>query len=116
MTPVAARGTTNIRGLANVSRVNVLIGDVMERRHHDRLLRPGRRQNDRRIPTLDTRRVLLLGPEEAWRLLTAYEFRESGYTVYAAADLLQAVALTARLLPDVVVIQQATPDTLAILA
>jgi PAS domain S-box-containing protein len=88
----------------------------MERRQHDRLLRPGRRQNDRRIPAADTRRVLLLGPDEAWRLLTGYEFRESGYTVYAAADLLQAVALTARLLPDVVVVQQATPDTLGILA
>jgi PAS domain S-box-containing protein len=68
------------------------------------------------MPTADTRRVLLLGSDEAWRLLTTFEFKESGYTVYAAADLLQAVALTMRVLPDVVVVQLDTPDTLGILA
>ena len=88
----------------------------MERRQHERLLRPGRRQSDRRMPTADTRRVLLLGPDEAWRLLTTLEFKESGYTVDTAADLRQAVALTIRLLPDVVVVQLDTPDTLGILA
>jgi CheY-like chemotaxis protein len=68
------------------------------------------------MPASDTRRVLLLGPDEAWRLLTAHEFKESGYRVYAAADLLQAVMLTTRLLPDVVVVELETPDTLGILA
>jgi len=87
----------------------------MERRQYDRLLRPGRRQSDRRMPAADTRRVLLLGRDEAWRLLTAHAFNESGYTVYAAADLLQAVALTTRILPDVIVVQFQTPDTLRIL-
>ncbi len=88
---------------------------LMQRRQHDRLLLPGRRESDRRMPA-DTRRVLVLGPDEAWRLLTAHEFKESGYTVYAAADLLQAVELTTRLLPDVVMVQVATPGTLGILA
>ncbi len=66
----------------------------MERRQHDRLWRPGRRESDRRIHESETRRVLLLGPDEDWRLLTAHEFKEAGYTVYAAVDHLQAVALT----------------------
>jgi CheY-like chemotaxis protein len=35
--------------------------------------------------------------------------------VYAAADRAQAAAFTSRLLPDVVVVQMDTPDTLAIL-
>jgi len=88
----------------------------MNRRQHDRLLRPGRRQSDRRTPLADNRRVLLVGPDEAWRLVTAYVFEEAGYAVYAAADPRQAVAFTTRLLPDVIVVQMETPDTLDILA
>ena len=57
-----------------------------------------------------------MGPDEAWRLLTAYLFEEAGYAVYAAADQLQAVAFTTRLLPDVVVVQMEAPDTLDLLA
>lgn len=87
----------------------------MERRQHDRLARPGRRQSDRRTPPVDNRRVLLVGPDQAWRLVTAYVFEEGGYDVYAAADHRQAVAFTTRLLPDVVVVQMETPDTLDIL-
>ena len=68
-------------------------------------------QSDRRPPAADNRRVLLVGPDEAWRLLTAYLFEEAGYAVYAAADQLQAVAFTTRLLPDVVVVQMEVPDT-----
>jgi len=45
-----------------------------------------------------------------------YLFEEAGYAVYAAADQLQAVMFTSRLLPDVVVVQMGTPDTLDILA
>jgi PAS domain S-box-containing protein len=88
----------------------------MDRRQHDRLLRPGRRQSDRRTPLADNRRVLLVGPDEAWRLVTAYVFEEAGYAVYSAADPRQAVAFTTRLLPDVIVVQMETPDTLDILA
>jgi PAS domain S-box-containing protein len=88
----------------------------MERRQHDRLVRPGRRQTDRRPPAADHRRALLVGPDEAWRLLTAYVFEEAGYVVYAAADQQQAVAFTTRLLPDVVVVQVEAPDTLDVLA
>jgi PAS domain S-box-containing protein len=88
----------------------------MDRRQHDRLLRPGRRQSDRRTPLADHRRVLLVGPDEAWRLVTAYVFEEAGYAVYAAADPRQVVAFTTRLLPDVIVVQMETPDTLDILA
>jgi PAS domain S-box-containing protein len=88
----------------------------MDRRQHDRLARPGRRQSDRRPATADNRRVLLAGADEAWRLLTAYLFEEAGYAVYAAADPRQAVAFTTRLLPDVVVVQMDEPDTLDVLA
>jgi PAS domain S-box-containing protein len=84
----------------------------MERREHDRLTRPGRRQTDRRPPAADHRRVLLMGQDEEWRLLTAYLFEEAGYAAYAATDGRQAIAFTARLLPDVVVMQMDTPDTL----
>jgi CheY-like chemotaxis protein len=87
----------------------------MDRRQHDRLTRPGRRLSDRRTATADQRRVLLVGPNEAWRLLTAYMFEESGYTVYAAADHWQAVAFATRLLPDVVVVAIETPEALEIL-
>jgi PAS domain S-box-containing protein len=87
----------------------------MERRQHDRLARPGRRQSDSRPPAAENRRVLLVGPDEAWRLLTAYVFEEAGYAVYAAADRRQALAFTTRLLPDVVVVQMDVPDTLEVL-
>jgi PAS domain S-box-containing protein len=88
----------------------------MERRQHDPLFRAGRRQSDRRSLAVDSRRVLLVGQDEAWRLLTMYLFEEAGYAVYAAADQLQAVMFASRLLPDVVVVQMGTPDTLDILA
>jgi PAS domain S-box-containing protein len=88
----------------------------MERRQHDRFERAGRRQSDGRPPGADNRRVLLVGPDEAWRLLTAYVFEEAGYAVYAAADHRQGVAYTTRLLPDVVVVQMEAPDTLDTLA
>jgi PAS domain S-box-containing protein len=87
----------------------------MERRHHDRLARPGRRQSDHRLPAADHLRVLLVGTDEAWRLLTAYVFEEAGYVVYAAADHWQATAFTSRLLPDVVVLPLETPNALEIL-
>jgi PAS domain S-box-containing protein len=88
----------------------------MDRRQHDRLARPGRRQSDRRPRAADNRRVLLVGPDEAWRLLTAYLFEEAGYTVYAAADGWQAASFTARLLPDVVVVQMEAQDIFEVLA
>jgi PAS domain S-box-containing protein len=88
----------------------------MERRQHDPLVRSGRRQSDHHSPGADNRRVVLVGPDEAWRLLTAYLFEDAGYAVYAAADQLQAVAFTARLLPDVVVVQMDAPETLDVLA
>jgi len=88
----------------------------MERRQHDRLAQPGRRQSDRRTPAADNRRVLLVGPGGAWRLLTTYMFEEAGYAAYAAADQRQAVAFTTRLLPDVVVVQMEAPDSLDVLA
>ena len=68
------------------------------------------------VVAVDNRRILLVGLDEAWRLLTAYLFEDAGYAVYAAADPRQAVAFTTRLLPDVVVVQMETPDTLDILA
>jgi PAS domain S-box-containing protein len=88
----------------------------MERRQHDPFFRAGRRQSDRRSLAVDSRRVLLVGQDEAWRLLTMYLFEEAGYGVYAAADQLQALMFASRLLPDVVVVQMGTPDTLDILA
>jgi PAS domain S-box-containing protein len=88
----------------------------MERRHHDRRTRSGRRQGDRRPPPVDNARVLLVGPDQVWRLVTACVFEEGGYDVYAATDHRQAVAFTARLLPDVVVVQMDTPSVLDILA
>jgi PAS domain S-box-containing protein len=86
----------------------------MERRQYNRLARPGRRQNDFRPPAAEHRRVLLVGPDEAWRLLNAYVFEEAGFVVYAAVDQLQAVAFTARLLPDVVVVPLEVPHTLVL--
>jgi CheY-like chemotaxis protein len=58
----------------------------------------------------------LVGTDEAWRLLTTYVFEEAGYVVYAAANARQAVAFTLRLLPDVVLVQVDTVDTLALVA
>jgi CheY-like chemotaxis protein len=98
------------------SREHLESGDFMERRQYDRLARPGRRQSDRRTPAFDNRRILLVGPDEAWKSLTTYVFEEAGYTVYAAADQQQAVAVATRLLPDVVVVQMAISVTLEILA
>jgi CheY-like chemotaxis protein len=86
----------------------------MNRRQHDRLTRPGRRGSDRRPPAAENRRVLLVGTDQAWRLLATYMFEEGGYVVYAAANERQAVAFTIRLLPDVVVMQVETPDPLNI--
>ena len=43
-------------------------------------------------------------------------FEEASYVVYAAANARQAVAFTMRLLPDVVLIQVDTADTLAVVA
>jgi PAS domain S-box-containing protein len=75
------------------------------RRRHERLVRPGRRQTDRRPGAADSRRVLLAGPDKSWRLLLAYLFEEAGYVAFGADDPSQAVALAIRLLPDVVVVQ-----------
>jgi PAS domain S-box-containing protein len=88
----------------------------MERRQYDRLPRPGRRQSDRRTPAFDNRRILLVGPDEAWRSLTTYVFEEAGYAVYAAADEQQAMAVATRLLPDVVVVQMEISVTLEVIA
>ena len=85
----------------------------MNRRQHERLPRLGRRRSDRRQPTAEFRRVLLVGTDEAWRLRTAYVFEEAGYVVYAAANTRQAGPSTRRLLPDVVLIQEDTAHTLA---
>jgi PAS domain S-box-containing protein len=64
----------------------------------------------------DYRRVVLVGPNEVWRLLTACLFEDAGYAVYVATDQLQATALTTRRLPDVVVVETETPETLDLLA
>ena len=87
----------------------------MERRQHDRLLRPGRRQSDRRTPAFDNRRVLLVGPDRAWRSLTTYVFEEAGYDVHAADEPSRATEMSSRLLPDVVVVQMAIIPTLDLL-
>ena len=88
----------------------------MKRRQHDRLIRPGRRQSDRRPAAADRRRVMLVGTDEAWRLRSAYMFEEAGYVVYAATTPQQAAAFTRRLLPDVVVLEVDVPYALAVLA
>ncbi|MQA28472.1 MAG: PAS domain S-box protein [Luteitalea sp.] len=88
----------------------------MNRRRHDLLSHPGRRRSDRRPPAADHRRVLLVGPDEAWRLLAAYVFEEAGYVAYAAANRRQAVAFSTRLLPDVVVVHVQALETLDLLA
>ena len=87
-----------------------------DRRQHDRLSRPGRRQTDRRPAVADQRRLLLVGPDEAWRLLTTYLFEEAGYSVFAAGDPCQALAFSTRLLPDVLLVQMEAAETLELLA
>jgi PAS domain S-box-containing protein len=85
------------------------------RRAHERLTHLGRRMSDRRLAAADQRRVLLVGPDEAWRLMTAYAFEEVGYVAYAADDRWQALTFSARLLPDVIVIHMDSSDTLDLL-
>jgi PAS domain S-box-containing protein len=87
----------------------------MDRRQNDRLTRPGRRQSDRRPPAADNRRVLLTGPDEAWRLVHAYVFEEAGYAVYAAIDTHQGAAFATRLLPDAIVVHGDVPDVTGLL-
>jgi PAS domain S-box-containing protein len=86
------------------------------RRQHDRLIRPGRRHGDARLPVAEQRRVLCVGSQEHTRLLYAYLFEEAGYVVYAAADERQAVAFSRRLLPDVVVLEMEGPAALSVCA
>ena len=74
-----------------------------------------RRQNDRRAPLGDQRRVLLVGADEDWRLLTAYLFEDAGYRAYAASDGDLAVRFVTRVLPDVVVVQIDAADGLDVL-
>lgn len=88
----------------------------MNRRQHDHLTHPGRRQRDGRPPVAEHRRVLLVGTDETWRLLTTYVFEEAGYVVYAADTARQAVAFTTRLLPDVVVLHVDVADALDVVA
>ena len=88
----------------------------MERQHDERLAQLSEsRLGARRTPVAEQRRILLVGSDDAWRLLTAYVFEEMGYTVYAAVNHRQAVDFTIRLLPDVVVVAIETPDTFEIL-
>jgi PAS domain S-box-containing protein len=87
-----------------------------ERRQHYRLNRPGRRQSDRRVSAAESRRVVLVAPDGAWRHVAAYLFGEAGYAVYAAGDRRQAGASTTRLLPDVVVVNLEVPEMLRVLA
>ena len=88
----------------------VKTGGVMRTWKHDPPRRPGRLESDCSAPLADQRRVLLVGENDDWRLLTSYLFEDAGYTAYAAADGRQAVMLIARLLPDVVVVQMDAPD------
>jgi PAS domain S-box-containing protein len=67
--------------------------------------RPATLESDCSAPLHDQRRVLLVGAEDDWRLLTSYLFEDAGYTAYAAVQAHQAVRLLSRLLPDVVVVQ-----------
>ena len=83
----------------------------MHSREHDRLS-SGRLESECAAPLADQRRVVLVGTDDDWRLLTSYLFEEAGYTAYAAGDGCQAVSLVSRLLPDVVVVQMDAPDGL----
>ena len=58
---------------------------------HDPPRRPGRLESDCSAPLADQRRVLLVGENDDWRLLTSYLFEDEGYTAYAAGDGRQAV-------------------------
>src|SRR5215210_8052012 len=87
----------------------------MRTRKHDPSRRPGRLESDCSAPLADQRRVLLVGENDDWRLLTSYLFEDAGYTAYAAGDGRQAATLVARLLPDVVVVQMDAPDGLDVL-
>jgi len=88
----------------------------MKPRQHGRSARTGRRQTDRLPSAVDSRRILLVGADEAWSLLVSYVFEEAGFSVYAAADPCQSLAFTSRLLPDVVVVQIDAPGVLDLLA
>ncbi len=83
-----------------------------DRRLHDGVIRAGRRRIDRQSSALEPRRVLLMGPDERWTLLAKYMFEEAGYIVSTAAEQGQALRDTARLLPDVVVMQLTAGETL----
>lgn len=115
------RCSTTVAACENAERVATLTpaagGDLgVDRRGYDRLPRPGRRQTDRRPRAADSRRVLLAGPDEGWRLLLAYLFEEAGYVVYEAGDASMAATSASRLLPDVVVVQMELPGTFDLLA
>ena len=87
----------------------------MHNRKPDPARRPDTLQSVCIAPLADQRRVLLVAENDDWRLLTSYLFEDAGYTAYAAGDGRQAVALVARLLPDVVVVQMDAPDGLDVL-
>jgi CheY-like chemotaxis protein len=87
-------------------------GSNGDRRLYDGVGRYGRRQSDSRPHAPESRRVLVAGKDDAWRLLAAYMFEEAGYTVYAAVDQQEACRSIARLLPDVAVMQMEAPDSL----
>jgi PAS domain S-box-containing protein len=85
------------------------------REHEHRHTRPARLESDCSAPLHHQRRVLLVGPDDDWRLLTSYLFEDAGYTAYAAVQAGQAVRLVSRLLPDVVVVQMDSADGLDVL-
>jgi PAS domain S-box-containing protein len=87
----------------------------MRIRERDHLRHCGRLERDCSAPLADQRRVLLVGDDDDWRLLTSYLFEDAGYTAYAAVDGPQAVRLVTRLLPDVVVVQMDAADGLDVL-
>jgi PAS domain S-box-containing protein len=85
-----------------------------DRRLHERLVRPGRRHTDRRGVAAEQRRVLLVGPDDGWRKVTAYMFEEAGYVVHSATDSGQALSTSRRLLPDVVLAMTGPADALGL--
>lgn len=56
----------------------------MERHDLDRVARLDRRLSGGDAPLAERQRSLLVGPDEAWRLLTAYVFERAESTAYAA--------------------------------
>ena len=70
------------------------------REHDHRRRRPARLESECSAPLADQRRVLLVGADDDWRLLTSYLFEDAGYTAYAAVDGRHAVRLVFRLLRD----------------